>query len=210
MLSTAYPFGPASRAGTSRFRTRTGRGCALHRETDDATFPDDPQWNIDPESKRGAEEGLQGSAGDQESGPAGGEGGRKSDYDAVGAPVSRQVSLSCGAKFRVQARSCAALGGSADLSGHLLHHGLEFLDDLLLLAGEIPDEARRDRRRPDRATTGLAARRAAGRAPLGGRHYAHQPDGPAKAKSFNAATEIYTFWGSAWATLGVLQGVPRR
>jgi hypothetical protein len=32
--------------------------------------------------------------------------------------------------------------------------------------------------------------------------------GPAKAKSFKNATEIYTFWGSAWATLGLLQGLP--
>jgi hypothetical protein len=31
---------------------------------------------------------------------------------------------------------------------------------------------------------------------------------PAKAKSFKDATEIYTFWGSAWATLGLLQGLP--
>ena len=31
---------------------------------------------------------------------------------------------------------------------------------------------------------------------------------PAKSKSFNAATGIYTFWGSAWATIGLLQGVP--
>jgi hypothetical protein len=31
---------------------------------------------------------------------------------------------------------------------------------------------------------------------------------PAKAKSFKDATEIYTFWSSAWATLGLLQGVP--
>lgn len=31
---------------------------------------------------------------------------------------------------------------------------------------------------------------------------------PAKAKSFKDATGIYTFWGSAWATLGLLQGLP--
>jgi hypothetical protein len=31
---------------------------------------------------------------------------------------------------------------------------------------------------------------------------------PAKAKSFKDATGIYTFWSSAWATLGLLQGVP--
>jgi hypothetical protein len=31
---------------------------------------------------------------------------------------------------------------------------------------------------------------------------------PAKAKSFKDATEIYTFWSSAWATLGLLQGLP--
>jgi hypothetical protein len=32
--------------------------------------------------------------------------------------------------------------------------------------------------------------------------------GPAKAKSFKAATDIYTYWGSSWATLGLLQAVP--
>ncbi|MCB1279225.1 hypothetical protein [Prosthecobacter sp.] len=32
--------------------------------------------------------------------------------------------------------------------------------------------------------------------------------GPAKAKSFKAATDIYTYWGSSWATIGLLQGVP--
>jgi len=32
--------------------------------------------------------------------------------------------------------------------------------------------------------------------------------GPAKAKSFKDATGIYTFWGSAWATLGLEQGFP--
>jgi squalene-hopene cyclase-like protein len=32
--------------------------------------------------------------------------------------------------------------------------------------------------------------------------------GPAKAKSFEAATDIYTYWGSSWATIGLLQGVP--
>ena len=32
--------------------------------------------------------------------------------------------------------------------------------------------------------------------------------GPAKAKSFKDATGIYTYWGCAWATLGLLQGVP--
>lgn len=31
---------------------------------------------------------------------------------------------------------------------------------------------------------------------------------PAKAKSFKDATGIYTYWGSAWATIGLLQGVP--
>jgi hypothetical protein len=31
--------------------------------------------------------------------------------------------------------------------------------------------------------------------------------GPAKSKSFKAATGIYTYWGSAWATIGLLQGV---
>jgi squalene-hopene/tetraprenyl-beta-curcumene cyclase len=31
---------------------------------------------------------------------------------------------------------------------------------------------------------------------------------PDKAKSLKAATEIYTFWGSAWATIGLLEGVP--
>lgn len=31
---------------------------------------------------------------------------------------------------------------------------------------------------------------------------------PAKAKSFKDATSIYTYWGSAWATIGLLQGVP--
>lgn len=31
---------------------------------------------------------------------------------------------------------------------------------------------------------------------------------PAKAKSFKDATGIYTYWGCAWATLGLLQGVP--
>lgn len=30
---------------------------------------------------------------------------------------------------------------------------------------------------------------------------------PAKANSFKAATDIYTYWGSAWATIGLLQGV---
>ncbi|MEP6668068.1 MAG: prenyltransferase/squalene oxidase repeat-containing protein [Chthoniobacter sp.] len=32
--------------------------------------------------------------------------------------------------------------------------------------------------------------------------------GPAKAKSFKDATGIYTFWGSAWATIGLEQGFP--
>lgn len=32
--------------------------------------------------------------------------------------------------------------------------------------------------------------------------------GAAKAKSFKAATGIYTYWGSSWATIGLLQGVP--
>jgi hypothetical protein len=31
---------------------------------------------------------------------------------------------------------------------------------------------------------------------------------PAKAKSFKDATGIYIFWGSAWATIGLLEGVP--
>ena len=31
---------------------------------------------------------------------------------------------------------------------------------------------------------------------------------PAKAKSFKEATGIYTFWGSAWATLGLLHTLP--
>jgi hypothetical protein len=31
---------------------------------------------------------------------------------------------------------------------------------------------------------------------------------PAKAKSFKDATGIYTYWGSSWATMGLLQGVP--
>lgn len=33
-------------------------------------------------------------------------------------------------------------------------------------------------------------------------------DRSAKAKSFQAATDIYIYWGSAWATLGLLHGVP--
>ncbi len=33
-------------------------------------------------------------------------------------------------------------------------------------------------------------------------------NGPAKSKSFKAATGIYTYWGSSWATIGLLQGVP--
>jgi len=32
--------------------------------------------------------------------------------------------------------------------------------------------------------------------------------GTAKAKSFKDATGIYTYWGSSWATIGLLQGVP--
>jgi hypothetical protein len=32
--------------------------------------------------------------------------------------------------------------------------------------------------------------------------------GDAKAKSFQAATDIYTYWGSAWATIGLLEAVP--
>lgn len=32
--------------------------------------------------------------------------------------------------------------------------------------------------------------------------------GPGKAKSFKDATGIYTYWGTSWATLGLLQGVP--
>ena len=31
---------------------------------------------------------------------------------------------------------------------------------------------------------------------------------PANAKSFKNATEIYHFWGTSWATIGLLQGVP--
>ena len=31
---------------------------------------------------------------------------------------------------------------------------------------------------------------------------------PAKSKSLKDATGIYTYWGSAWATIGLLQGVP--
>ncbi|MCB1212473.1 MAG: hypothetical protein KDK97_24325, partial [Verrucomicrobiales bacterium] len=33
---------------------------------------------------------------------------------------------------------------------------------------------------------------------------------PEKAKSLRAATEIYHYWGSSWATLGLLMGVPVR
>ncbi|HEY2572663.1 MAG TPA: hypothetical protein VGH65_01300, partial [Verrucomicrobiaceae bacterium] len=33
---------------------------------------------------------------------------------------------------------------------------------------------------------------------------------PEKAKSFQDATGIYTYWGTAWATLGLLQGVPAK
>ena len=33
---------------------------------------------------------------------------------------------------------------------------------------------------------------------------------PAKAKSFKDATGIYTYWGSGWATIGLLQGVPAK
>lgn len=33
---------------------------------------------------------------------------------------------------------------------------------------------------------------------------------PDKAKSFKAATEVYTFWGSAWATIGLVEGFPVR
>jgi hypothetical protein len=32
--------------------------------------------------------------------------------------------------------------------------------------------------------------------------------GPAKAKSFKDATGIYTYWGSSWAAIGLLQAVP--
>ena len=32
--------------------------------------------------------------------------------------------------------------------------------------------------------------------------------GPTKTKSFKDATGIYTFWGSAWATIGLVQGFP--
>jgi hypothetical protein len=32
---------------------------------------------------------------------------------------------------------------------------------------------------------------------------------PTKAKSLAAATEIYHYWGSAWATLGLLHGLPK-
>jgi len=31
---------------------------------------------------------------------------------------------------------------------------------------------------------------------------------PAKSKSFKDATAIYTYWGTSWATIGLLQGVP--
>lgn len=31
---------------------------------------------------------------------------------------------------------------------------------------------------------------------------------PEKSKSFKAATDIYTFWGSAWATISLLEGLP--
>ena len=31
---------------------------------------------------------------------------------------------------------------------------------------------------------------------------------PAKAKSLKDATGIYTYWGTSWATIGLLQGVP--
>jgi hypothetical protein len=31
---------------------------------------------------------------------------------------------------------------------------------------------------------------------------------PEKAKSLKDATNIYTFWGSGWATLGLLQAIP--
>lgn len=34
--------------------------------------------------------------------------------------------------------------------------------------------------------------------------------GSSKAKSFKDATGIYTFWGSAWATIGLLQSVPAK
>ena len=32
--------------------------------------------------------------------------------------------------------------------------------------------------------------------------------GPAKAKSFKDGTGVYTFWGSAWATIGLVQAFP--
>jgi hypothetical protein len=32
--------------------------------------------------------------------------------------------------------------------------------------------------------------------------------GPDKAKSFKNATGIYTFWSSAWATIGLVQAFP--
>ena len=31
---------------------------------------------------------------------------------------------------------------------------------------------------------------------------------PEKEKSFKAATAIYEYWGAAWATIGMLYGVP--
>lgn len=33
---------------------------------------------------------------------------------------------------------------------------------------------------------------------------------PDKAKSLKAATEIYHYWGTAWATIGLLQGIPEQ
>ncbi len=33
---------------------------------------------------------------------------------------------------------------------------------------------------------------------------------PEKVKSFEEATEIYTYWGTSWATIGLLQGVPEK
>ncbi len=55
----------------------------------------------------------------------------------------------------------------------------------------------------------LKAQRADGSWPIDITHISQNDrSGSDKAKSFKDATGIYTYWGCAWATIGLLQGVP--
>lgn len=55
----------------------------------------------------------------------------------------------------------------------------------------------------------IASQREDGSWPMDYRNLSSTDRGkPEKAKSLKAATQIYSYWGTAWSTLGLLQGVP--